>query len=142
MQPYRTAVQRWRRASWVLGLALLTGCAQVRSAPTSPFATGGSGPEPVLIEVSNGNPADMVIRADLGGVVVRLGAVDTGATRRFQLPPSTSMPSTLLLIADPIGSEQGIRSWVFSVDRGQRVLWKVGVNATTSALEVRSNAAM
>ncbi|MFO8173324.1 MAG: hypothetical protein R6T96_03505 [Longimicrobiales bacterium] len=91
--------------------------------------------DPIVLEVENRYWADMTISVRRGATVTRLGLVTTNGKRSFTIPGVVGAAGTsVVFMADPVGSDRPYESPVVPLARGDRYLWTLAVSLEHSTL--------
>ena len=100
---------------------LLSACVQdERPAPAVPQSIVAD----VIVAVTNQTSMEKSIVLDVGAIEHSLGAVPGGSSRSFSLPSSAGDSTSDLQLEARVGrAAPGLRSPVFRVSSGQRVVW-------------------
>lgn len=91
--------------------------------------------DPIVLEVENRYWADMTVSVRRGVTVTRLGLVTTNGKRSFTIPSVVGAAGTsVVFMADPVGSDSSYESPVVPLARGDRYLWTLAVSLEHSTL--------
>jgi hypothetical protein len=124
-----------RLAAAALALSF-TACASGPAAgpQTAPAAPLGSQAQ---VQVTNNNWSDMRVYVERSGMRQRLGTVTSMGTRTFDIPRTMlSGASSVRLIADPIGANQGFVSHPLQVSPGQQVNFTIENQMSISNISI------
>jgi hypothetical protein len=89
----------------------------------------------MVLEVDNRYWADMTISIRRGGTVSRLGLVTTNGRRSFPIPSVLGAAGTsVVFLADPVGSGAVYESPIVSLGKGDRYVWTLAVRLEHSTL--------
>jgi len=111
---------------------MVVGCGSKR--PSTSFLLR-SEENPMALEVDNRHWADMTISIRRGGTVSRLGLVTTNGRRTFTIPSVVGAAGTsVVFLADPVGSGAVYESPTVSLGKGDRYLWRLAVRLEHSTL--------
>lgn len=122
-----------RRRWMALTAVLLVAACGPRRASSSYLSEAQE--DPMVLEVDNRHWADMTISIRRGGTVSRLGLVTTNARRSFTIPSVVGAAGTsVVFLADPVGSGSVFQSPVVSLAKGDRYVWTLAVQLEHSTL--------
>ena len=119
----------------LLALALSTAACSTRSRDTSDSSADRG---PTVVQVDNGNFADVVIYALSTGQYYRLGEVTGHDRATLGLPRQLNTASDLRLVADPIGSRSSYFSDPILFEPGDVLVLDVGPTMSLSSVSVRA----
>ena len=111
--------------SRVIALAFLAVAAACRATEVPPAGEAAPADEDAFVRIVNRNWADVRIYADRGGARSLLGAVTTGRTETFRVPPELVGSGDLRLIADPVGAAVEFASEPFLPSEGRTAEWTI-----------------
>lgn len=131
----RTCRRGLRAAAVLLAIALAAQACASRSADTSesPAERG-----PTVVDVDNGNFADVVVYALSTGQYYRLGEVTGHDRATLRLPRQLDTVGDLRLVADPIGSRTSYFSDEILFEPGDVLVLTVGPRMSLSSVSVRA----
>ena len=118
----------------LLALALSTAACASRSRDTSDSPADRG---PTVVEVDNGNFADVVVYALSTGQYYRLGEVTGHDRANLTLPQNLNTVNSLRLVADPIGSSNSYFSEQILFGPGDILVLRVGPTMNLSSVSVR-----
>lgn len=129
-----------RRAVLATVAALLVIVATTSACSTRGRDTSGSRPErgTTVVEVDNGNFADVTVYALSTGQYYRLGEVSGHGRATLRLPRQLDTVRDLRLVADPIGSRVSYFSDAVLFEPGDRLVLSVGPTMNLSTVSVRA----
>jgi hypothetical protein len=92
---------------------------------------------PVLLTINNAHWLDVIIFVYHDGELSRVGTVTAAAGSEFTLPSwMLGQSRTIRLLADPVGSDDWIRSETINVQPGQSVEWRLESQLARSSVMV------
>ena len=127
-----------RRLPWVAACALLVALAAcVRSGEAVEEDIAPDDREPIRLEVLNNNWSDVTVFVLREGSRDRLGVATAATTTVLRIPRHLlGQLRVVQLIADPIGSSNGIVSDAILVKPGMQVTWRLESDLSRSSVMV------
>jgi hypothetical protein len=127
-----------RRLMGCLLLASALSIGACRRQHTEPPVPADESAGPVLVHVDNHNWSDVVVHVGHAGVRNRLGTARAATRTDFSFPAQWASGAVrLVLIAEPIGSNERFTSEAFYLQPGQQVDWTLESGLSRSSLAIR-----
>jgi hypothetical protein len=126
-----------RRILWVASALLLVPAACVRSGASAEDEIAPDDREPIRLEVLNHNWSDVTVFVLREGSRDRVGVATAATTTVLSIPRHLlGQLRVVQLIADPIGSSNGITSEAILLKPGMQVTWRLESDLRRSSVMV------
>jgi len=94
-------------------------------------------PADVTLQVTNHNFLDVTVFVLYDGQRMRMGLATGSSTQSFTIPGRLVAQShDIMLLGDPIGSSERVRTQLFTVHPGQRIEWTLETDLRQSSVGV------